>query len=128
MNIVAISGRLSQVPEQRYTQSGKTVCLLNVAVEDGWGEKKVTNFFRVVTWEKVAENCAAYLTKGQVVTVEGRLTTRQYEKDGVKHYITEIVARRVEFGAKPQGKNAQGTTPTGDNNFGPPIPDQDIPF
>ena len=53
---------------------------------------------------KLAETCAANLVKVQHIEVEGRLQHRSYEKDGEKRYVTEVIAEKVKFGAKPQPK------------------------
>ena len=100
---------------------------MSVAVDDSFGDKKNVNFFRVVAWDKLGETCSKWLVKGQAVTVEGRLQNREYQtKDGSKRYITEIIARCVEFGAKPQGK--QDTNSDDNDGFGKPVPNEDIPF
>lgn len=140
MNKAFLSGRLAAEPELRYTQSGKTVCQLRLAVDDGFGENKKTVFVPVVVWDKQADSCANYLTKGQAAIVEGRIQVRQYEaKDGTKRTATEVVAQRVEFGAKPRG--TQGSdTPQGSTRReesaeqmgwqfrGEDVPDEEIPF
>lgn len=60
------------------------------------GERPV-QFFTIICWNKLAENCLKYLTKGSKVAVYGKLQNRTYEQDGTKKYITEIVAKEVEF-------------------------------
>lgn len=60
------------------------------------GERPV-QFFTIICWNKLAENCAKYLTKGSKVLVEGKLQNRTYEQDGTKKYITEILAKSIEF-------------------------------
>tara|TARA_R110000751_G_scaffold141048_1_gene244667 strand:+ start:764 stop:1051 length:288 start_codon:yes stop_codon:yes gene_type:complete len=56
-----------------------------------------TEWHNIVTFGKTAENCAKYLQKGRQVYIEGRIQTRNYEKDGVTHYRTEVVANNVSF-------------------------------
>lgn len=101
LNRVMIIGNLGQDPEQRYTAQGDAVTNFSVAVNDSWadqqGEKhERTEWFNVVTWRKTAEFCGQYLNKGQQVYIEGRLQTRSWEKDGQKHYRTEVVGDRVQ--------------------------------
>lgn len=60
------------------------------------GERPV-QFFTIICWNKLAENCAKYLTKGSKVFVCGKLQNRSYEKDGITRYLTEIVAKEIEF-------------------------------
>ena len=120
-------GRLVRDPEVRYTQSGKAVCRFTLAIDDGWGEKKKTYFIPVTCWEKLAEACGNNLVKGQKVAVMGTLTQRTYEQNGEKKSVIEVVAREVDFGAKPRGAAGASATSAGDYP-GSPVPDEDIPF
>lgn len=122
MNKFIGSGRLAKEPECRYTSSGKAVCTFTLAISEGYGDKARTTFLPVIVWDKQGEACANNLVKGQSVVVEGRVTVRDYEKDGSKHYVTEIVAQSVEFGAKPRGHKE----PLG-SEFGEAV-NEDIPF
>lgn len=106
MNIVALTGRLTADPTIKYTQSGKAVCAFDIAVDDGFGENKNTYFHRIVVWGKPAESCGNNLIKGSKVNVKGKLTSRSYESNGQKRYVTEVVADAyggVEFLDKKQG-------------------------
>ncbi|MGV8149676.1 MAG: single-stranded DNA-binding protein [Alkaliphilus sp.] len=88
---VILIGRLTKNPELRFIPSGKTVATFGLAVNNSF-------FFNIVVWGKAAENCANYIAKGRLVGVKGRLQTRNYEnKQGIKVYITEVVADQVEF-------------------------------
>ena len=98
MNQVVLIGRLTKDPELRFTGTGKAVASMTVAVNRGFGKDKEADFIPVVVWEKQAENCANYLSKGSQVGVQGRMQTRSYEtQNGDKRYITEVVANNVEF-------------------------------
>ena len=98
LNKVMIIGNLGHAPELRYTAGGQAVTSLSVAVNrlgrDQAGTRvEVTEWFRVVAWERLAETCAEYLTKGARVFVEGRLQSRRHTgKDGVERTIVEVVA------------------------------------
>ena len=95
---VVIEGRLGRDPEMRFTANGKAVTTFSVAVDDGYGDRKETEWFQVVTWEKTAEACGQYLEKGREVLVSGRMKTRTFNgRDGQKQYRTELIAQRVEF-------------------------------
>lgn len=99
MNIVCLVGNLGQDPELRFTQNQTAVCNFSVATSEKKkdGKEEVT-WHNIVTWEKTAENCKKFLSKGKKVAVTGKITTRTWEdKVGVKHYKTEIVAHHVEF-------------------------------
>jgi single-strand DNA-binding protein len=101
LNKVMIIGRLGREPEMRYTPSGKPVTTFSVAVSRNWntseGERRSeTEWFNIVAWGSLAEICKEYLTKGQLVYIEGRLQTRHWDDDkGVKHTSVEIVANEM---------------------------------
>lgn len=97
LNRVQLIGNLTRDPELRYTPSGKAVCSFGLATGRSWttesGEKKEdTEFHRIVAWNKLAELCSQFLTKGRKAYVEGRLTTRSWTgQDGNQRSTTEIV-------------------------------------
>ena len=103
LNKITIIGNLGKDPEMRYTPSGNPVTSFSVATSRRYnsasGEpKEETEWFNVVVWQKQAETCNQYLSKGQQVYVEGRLHTRSWEgKDGQMHFMVEITANRVLF-------------------------------
>jgi single-strand DNA-binding protein len=105
LNSAMVYGNLTRDPEMKALPSGSSVVSMSVATnrtykdKDGKQQEEV-EYHNIVVFGKTAENCAKYLTKGAGVLVEGRLQTRSWEKDGVKQYRTEIVAERVQFGAK----------------------------
>lgn len=90
-------GRLTRDPELRRTGTGIAVASFTVAIDDGYGEKKTTDFVDIVAWGTLGENCSKYLRKGAKVAVSGKLKKRSYEKEGRKVWITEIKADEVEF-------------------------------
>ena len=106
-------GHLGQDPELRYTQNQAAVVTLNVATTEAWSKdgqrQEQTEWHRIIVWNKQAENCAKYLSKGRAVFVEGRLQTRSWEdKNGQKRYTTEISATSVQF---MPSNNSTGTSP-----------------
>lgn len=106
LNSAMVYGNLTRDPELKALPNGKSVASMSVATNRTWkGEdgkqNEAVEYHNIVVFGKTAESCAKYLTKGSGVLVEGRLQTRNWEKDGVKQYRTEIVAERVQFGAKP---------------------------
>lgn len=106
MNKVSIVGRLTKDVELRQTESGKFVGSVTVAVQrnykNGKGEYEA-DFPQVVIWGKQAEIVAEHVKKGHMVGFTGRIATRTYEKDGVKNYITEVIAEDFTFlQPKPQ--------------------------
>ena len=101
LNKVMVIGRLGRDPEMRYTPSGRPVTTFSVATSRTWttseGERRVeTEWFNIVAWGSLAEICKQYLTKGQVVYIEGRLQTRHWDdNEGNKHTSVEIVANEM---------------------------------
>ncbi len=93
MNRVQLIGRLTKDPDAR--QAGdKTIAQMRLAVSD---YRDNAMFFDVVAWQKLAENCLAHLTKGRQIAVDGRLTWREHEKDGVKRQYVSITAENIDF-------------------------------
>lgn len=102
LNKVILIGNLGADPEMRFTADGKAITTFRLAVnrsyQDGSGKKvDNTEWVSVIAWEKLAEVAAQYLEKGRQAYVEGRLQTRSWEKDGQKHYRTEVVASSILF-------------------------------
>lgn len=97
LNRVQLIGNLTRDPELRYTPSGTAVCTFGLATNRAWttdnGEKhEEAEFHRVVAWNKLAELCSQFLTKGRKVFVEGRLSTRSWNaQDGTQKQTTEVV-------------------------------------
>lgn len=102
MNKVILLGRLTKDPGVRYTQSTNTmVTSFTLAVNRRFvkqGEERQADFINCVAWNKTAEFVSKYFRKGQQVGVIGRIQTRNYDDEqGVKHYITEVIAEEVYF-------------------------------
>ncbi len=101
MNKAILIGNLTRDPELRTTPNGVSVCSFSIAVNrrrtNQQGERE-TDFFNIIAWRGLGENCAKYLAKGRKVSVIGEIQTRTYDaKDGTKRYVTEIIADDVEF-------------------------------
>ncbi len=135
VNKVILVGNLGADPEMRFTADGTAVCKFSLATsrrftsKDGQKQEK-TEWHRIVAWRKLAEICGQYLSKGKQVVIEGRIEYGSYEKDGVKHYTTDIVAENMQMlGAAggAGGNRLQESEPS----FEPPpggVPEDDIPF
>lgn len=103
LNKVTIIGNVGSEPEMRFTPNGKPVTSFTVATN--WvyttpdGERKQeTEWFSVVAWNRLAEQCNQFLAKGRLVYAEGRLHTRSWEgQDGQQHSKMEVIANRVIF-------------------------------
>ncbi len=105
INKVILIGNVGGDPETRYLPNGNAVTNLTLATSDSWRDKQTgqmqerTEWHRVSFFGKIAEIAGQYLRKGSKVYIEGRLQTREWEKDGVKRYTTEIV---VDMGGTMQ--------------------------
>ena len=103
LNKVMVIGNVGTDPEMRYTANGRAVTSFRVAANRSFttaeGERREeTEWFAVVAWQKLAEQCSQYLQKGRRVYVEGRLQTRSWDTpDGQRRFRTEVIADRVIF-------------------------------
>ncbi len=139
MNKVFLMGRLGADPEVRVSQSGKKVAKIRIAV-DRRGKDAGADWFDAIAWERQAEFIESYLGKGRKVAIEGRVQNRSYEKDGQKHFITEIMVDNIEFAdSKPKADEQQPAAPAAPIPPAPqsatPVPppatsvvEDDIPF
>ena len=97
INKVTLIGNVGKDPERRTLDNGQEVATISLATNENYRDKSgewqtVTEWHKVVCWGKLAEKTAS-LTKGSLVYVEGKLTTRKWtDKDGVDRYMTEVVA------------------------------------
>ena len=160
INKVILVGNLGRDPETRYMPSGGAVTNVSIATSKGWkdrdsGEQKErTEWHRIVFFNKLAEIAGEYLKRGSKVYIEGELRTRDWEKDGQKHYTTEVVASELQMldsrgemggggsssGGQDSGQGGGGLSAGGmggrgssspAEDFGPPPSDDfddDIPF
>lgn len=144
MNKVILMGRLTRDPEVRYTQTNNTlVASFSLAVNRRFvrqGEERQADFINIVAWSKLGEFCSKYFKKGQQVSIIGRIQTRTWDDDqGVKHYITEVVAEEAYF-ADSRRDGESGNSNSFENTFGTTAPgttnssdfdvssDDDLPF
>ena len=99
INKVILMGRLTKDPELRRTGNQTPVCTFSIAVDNGYGENKHTDFVNCTAWNKTAEFVSKYFTKGKMIIVIGRISTRSWEgQDGKRNYATEVTASEVSFG------------------------------
>ncbi len=145
LNKAMIYGNLTRDPELKALPSGMNVCSFSLATNRVYNDRdgnrqENTDYHNITVFGKQAENCAKYLHKGSSTYVEGRLQTRSWEKDGQKHYRTEVIADRVQFGPKSDGggevpapakdskDNAGGKAPATPDYPEEEINPEDIPF
>lgn len=152
VNKVILVGTCGQDPEVRYLPNGNAVTNLSLATSEQWLDKRSgqkverTEWHRVSLFGKVAEIAGEYLRKGAQCYIEGKLQTREWEKDGIKRYTTEIIVdingTMQLLGSRPQDKQAGQPTdrqpqqqrqarPSQNQQAAPPDSDSfddDIPF
>ncbi len=139
VNKVILVGNLGRDPEMRHTQKGRPVANFTLATNERWRDKdgqqqERTEWHRIVVWDRLAEICTEYLTKGKQVYIEGRLQTRQWEdREGNKRSTTEIVANQMQMLGR-RGEPGPGDPGPGESSPEPEAPppgpagDDDIPF
>lgn len=134
VNKVILIGHVGKDPEVKYMPNGNAVCNLSIATTESWkdkqsGEKKErTEWHRLTFYQRLAEIVGEYIRKGSQIYVEGALRTRDYEKDGQKHYVTEIIVANMQMLG---GKGEKPAPKTGGGGGGPEtgdFPEEDIPF
>ncbi len=149
LNKALIYGNLTRDPELKALPSGMSVCSFSLATNRVFNDRdgnrqEAADYHNIVVFGKTAENVAKFLKKGSGAFVEGRMQTRSWEKDGQKHYRTEVVADRVQFGPRTggdgssSGYNSSSSTAStsADDANAPALPDypedeinpEDIPF
>ena len=115
MNKVVLIGRLTRDPELRYTSSNIPSATFSLAVNRPFQNQngvREADFINIVMWRKQAETAKKYLTKGSLISIEGRIQTRNYDgADGKKVYVTEVVADNFEF---LETKGQKTSTPMSD--------------
>ncbi len=118
INKAILMGRLTRDPELRHTGSGTPVCSFSIAIDNGYGENRSTDFINCVAWNKTAEFVEKYFTKGRMIIVVGRISTRTWEgQDGKKNYATEVVASEVSFGESKKNADDGGYSAMQRSNF-----------
>src|SRR5213593_501769 len=147
VNKVILVGRLGRDPELKYTASGVPFCRFSMATDDVWNDKgsgerqERTEWHSIVAWDRLAEICNQYLTKGKLVYIEGSLQTREWDdQEGNKKKITEIRARDMVMLSGGSGESAgagaaqrrpataEASAGTSGGGATSTITDDDIPF
>jgi single-strand DNA-binding protein len=111
LNLMQCMGNLGQDPDIRYLPDGRAVANLSIACGERWKDKESgeikenTEWIRAVAFGRRAEVIGEYFKKGSQIYISGKMRTREYEKDGVKHWATEIVIDNFEFCGQRSGGN-----------------------
>lgn len=141
VNKVILIGNLGRDPETKYMPSGDAVTNVSVATTEQWKDKQTgekvekTEWHRLVFFKRLAEVAGEYLRKGSTVYIEGRLQTRQWEKDGQTHYTTEVKVDQMQMLGGRGGAGGSAPAMPQDRGSAKPEPvtaepefDDDIPF
>jgi len=136
INKVILIGNLGADPEVRYTQNGTAVATFRVATTERWkgqdGQtQEQTEWHSIVAWNKQAEICKEYLSKGSRVFIEGKLQTRKWQdKDGHDRFTTEVIMRELKMLSPRHGGQQNGNGHAGNGNEfpDPPPMGDDVPF
>ena len=116
MNRICLVGRLTKEPQVKSVGASNTpVAEFGIAV-NRIGKDAPSDFFNIKVWGKSADYCGQYLTKGQRVSVTGRMESREYEKDGVKRIVWDVVADQVNGLDKPGERNGDDASPRRSEN------------
>ena len=132
MNKIILIGNLTRDPESNTTPSGVNFTRFSIAVNRPFANsdgERVADYFNIVAWRKLAENCAKHLFKGNKVGVSGSVQQRQYEdRDGIKRTTFDVVAEEVEF-LTPRQNDGQRDTPPNSVPAGmQEVDNDDLPF
>ena len=137
VNKVILVGHLGADPEMKALPSGMQMAKLRIATSETWTDKtsgqrqEKTEWHNVIVYDKLAGICERYLSKGQLVYIEGSIQTRSWDdkESGQKRYMTEIKARDMRMlGGRPDGARGGGAAPAAPE---PPMdgdPDDSVPF
>lgn len=119
LNVAVLTGRLVADPELRHTANGTAVAPFRIAVDRSYakaGTERQTDFIDIVAWRATAEFVCKYFRKGQLISVQGSIQTRNYsDKDGNKRTAFEIVADNVHF---TESKRSSDNGNYSDNSYG----------
>lgn len=131
LNKVIIGGRLTQEPELKTTQSGLSVVSFNIAVnrKAKQGEEQKADYFSVTAWRGTADFVGRYFHRGSSICIVGQLQNSSWEKDGQKHYRTDIIAEEVMFvDSLSERRTLAPTTNAPMPNFEEINSDEGLPF
>lgn len=129
-NKVILIGRLVNTPELNKTTNDKSVARATLAVNrryKGQNGEREADFVNVIVWGKLAETLASYATKGSLISLDGELRTRRYEKDGVTHYVTEVLCNGFQL-LESRAQRALRENNTGADLADLVLEEEELPF
>lgn len=126
LNRVILMGRITHELDLKATPSGISVLQFNVAVDRGYvkpGEERQADYINCVAWRQQAEFISKYFGKGRMIALEGALRTRTYDdKNGIKHYVTEVYVDSVSFTGEPKQQQSVASSSAPSSALLPPDP------
>jgi single-strand DNA-binding protein len=137
INKVILVGNVGKDCEVRFLANGGSIASFTVATSESWKDKNTgekaerTEWHNVVVFGKLADIAAQYVSKGRKVYIEGKLKTDKYEKDGVTHYMTKIIADTMQLLDKANAQDASPSVKPSQSSKDvavAKIDDEDIPF
>lgn len=130
MNRVTLCGRLTRDPELRATTTGTSICTFTIAVDRPRNKDgvKEADFIRCKAFGKQGESIAYFKGKGDALGIDGRLQTGSYEKDGIRHYTTDVIVERADFLGKEKRAENDEKTPSNVSEAFTSIDDDGIPW
>ena len=135
MNKIFLLGNVGNEPEVKHLESGSTVANFSLATSSTYKDKsgeKITNteWHKIVVWRKLAEIVEKYVKKGSKLLIEGKMTYRTYEVEGVKKYISEVVCSELTMLGKNENSGKSENTKSGPKNDAPQeiSQEEDLPF
>ena len=129
-NKVILIGRLVNTPVLNKTANDKSVARATLAVNrryKGQNGEREADFVNVIVWGKLAETLASYATKGSLISLDGELRTRRYEKDGVTHYVTEVLCNGFQL-LESRAQRALRENNTGADLADLVLEEEELPF
>ncbi len=122
-------GRVTKDIEKKVTQSGKSVVSFTIAIKR---DKETSDFINCVSWNNTADFLSQYVSKGDLISIDGKVQTRSYDKqDGTKAYITEVITNAVNLLSKVQKEKSQNTSSNyyiDEINTDLTVDDSELPF
>jgi single-strand DNA-binding protein len=130
VNKAILVGRVGKDPEVQTSTSGKTVAKFSLATTEKYKDKETTEWHNIILWNKLAEIAGKFVNKGSLLYIEGKITTNSWEKDGAKHYKTEIIGNTMKMLSSKQLNEMvnEAKKQFADNDFVPGEEEDDVPM
>lgn len=121
INRITLLGRVGEGATMRMTQDGRNVATLRLATHEKYKDKELTEWHNLVIFDPIAKSVGQYLTKGRLLYIEGKYTTRTYDKDNVKQYRAEVIVNVLKLIGPSNQTAAIGVAPQLNNSESSPV-------